>query len=393
MRMTMEKDLVAAARDIGPLLRDNAQHSDRQSRLPTESVAIMRDAGLFRMYVPRSLGGSEVDPVTHTRVQEELSRNDSAAGWALQGNAASAWWASRLPTETAEEIYSTGPDTFLAASFPFPVEAVAVNGGFRLTGQRPFASNVSEASWIWLTALEVEDGQPVIVGGAPVVRAAFFPARDATIVPTWDTLGMRGTDSNDVSLEDLFVPETRTFRIGVDHTPGPLFQGPLYRIPAMALVGSIVPAVSLGVAREAVDELLRIAEGKVPFASTTVLRERASAQAKVGRAEGSLRAARTYLYDRIERAWDRTIAGDELSLEDRTELLLASVQAVAASTHAVELAYSAAGTNAIYRRSRLEQHFRDSQVLKQHGFTSESRFETVGQVLMALPPDLGFVAL
>jgi alkylation response protein AidB-like acyl-CoA dehydrogenase len=393
MNTVVDLDVIAAARELGPMLRANAQHSDREGRLPAESVDAMRDAGLFRMYVPRSLGGLQVDPVTHALVQEELARHDSAAGWMLQAASSSAWWCSRLPTETAEEIYAGDPDRVLAVSFAFPFEGVPTDGGLQLSGQRPFASNVSDASWIWVTSLTMENGAPVMVEGAPMVRAAFFPASEARIVKTWDTLGMRGSDSNDVAVENLVVPERRTFRIGIDHTPGPRYDDPLYRAPAMVVLGSYVPAVALGIARDAIDEFVALAQGKTPFSSSTTLRERATAQAKLGRAEGLLRSARAYLYDRITWGWEQTVAGVELTLEQRAEMLLAGVQAVTASAQAVDLVYSAAGTSAVYRRNRIEQHFRDANVLRQQGFVSESRFETVGQVSLGLPPDLGFVAL
>ena len=353
----------------------------------------LRDAGFFRLYVPRSLGGLQADPVTHALVQEELARHDSAAAWMLQATSSSAWWCSRLPSETAEEIYGEDPDQVIAVSFPIPFEGERVDGGLRLSGQRAFASNISDASWIWVTSLTVDNGEPELVDGAPLVRAAFFPAHEATVVRTWDTLGMRGTDSNDVSAQNLVVPDRRTFRIGIDHTPGPLYDDPLYRAPAMVLVGSYIPGVALGIARDAIDEFVALAEGKTPFASATTLRERATAQAKLGRAEGLLQSARSFLLDRLAWGWERTVAGEELSLEQRSEVLLACVQAIAASAQAVDLVYSAAGTSAIHKRSRIEQHFRDVNVLRQQGFVSEGRFETVGQVELGLPPDLGFVAL
>lgn len=393
MTAVTQRDLVGVARELGPVLRANADASDRDGRLPAESVAALRDAGLFRLYVPQSLGGLEVDPVTHARVQEELSRHDSAAGWMLQAVASSAWWCSRLPTETAEEIYAGEPDRVLAVSFAVPFEGVPTDGGLRLSGQRPFASNVSDASWIWVTSLTMHDGEPETVEGNPVVRAAFFPASKATIVKTWDTLGMRGTDSNDVTVDNVVVPLRRTFRIGIDHTPGPLYQGPLYRLPAMVTVASYIPAVALGVARAAIDDLIDLAVGKTPFASTTTLRERATAQAKLGRAEGLLRSARAFLYDRMVWGWEQTRTGVELTLGQRAEVLLACVQAITAAAQAVDLVYSAAGTSAIYKRHRLERLFRDANVLRQQGFVSESRFETVGQVEFGLPPELGFVAL
>jgi alkylation response protein AidB-like acyl-CoA dehydrogenase len=393
MTTETKTDLLEEARRIGPLLRANAERSDREGRLPTESLAAIREAGFFRMYVPRSLGGLEVDPITHTQVQEELARHDSAAGWLLQGLPASDWWCSRLPTEGVEEIYAGGPDVAMASAFGFPAEATAVDGGFRLSGQRPFASFAADASWWWVTALNMQDGQPEAVDGNPVVRACFFPASEGRLVQTWDTLGMRGTDSNDLDVEGVFVPERRVFRIGFDHTPGSLFEGPLYRLAVMPMVATIVPAVALGVAREAIDEVVALASGKTPFSSSTTLRERGVVQSKVGRAEGLLRSARSYLYDRIADAWDKARAGDELTLEQKTEALLACLQAIAASVEATDLMYSAAGTTGIFKRNRLERLFRDVQVLRQHGFVNESRFETVGQVSMGLAPELGFVAL
>ena len=161
----------------------------------------------------------------------------------------------------------------------------------------------------------------------------------------------------------------------------------------MVLVASYVPAVALGIARAALDEVIDIAQDKTPFASPSKLRERGVAQAKLGRAEGCVRSARTYLYDRIGLGWDRAVAGGELSLEEKADVLLAAVQAIDAGVRAVEAAFSVAGTTAIWRQCRLEQHLRDISVLKQQGFVSESRFETVAQVLLGLAPDLGFIAL
>lgn len=382
-------DPIAEARAIGPLLREHAPQGDRDARLPTASVQALRDGGFFRLYVPQSLGGSEVDPLTYAKAQEELARHDAAAAWALQAAGSSAWWCSRLSDETVEEIYRDGPDQLLAVSFPVPMDATRENDGFRLAGRRGFASNVSDASWVWVTAVCPDE----TVNSAPVTRAAFLPSSEVTIVRCWDTLGMRGTDSNDVELHGAYVPERRTFRIGLDHTPGRRYDGPLYRGAAMLLVASYVPAVALGIARDAIDEVVKLAEAKTPFSSGTTLRDRGAVQAKLGRAEGALRSARAYLYDRIAEGWRRTVDGHDLTLDDRAELLLAAVQAIDASVAAVDQAFSIAGTTAIHRGSRFERHLRDIAVLKQQGFVSESRFETFAQVRLGLAPELGFVAL
>jgi alkylation response protein AidB-like acyl-CoA dehydrogenase len=394
MKTAQATDVVQAAKEIGPLLRENSERADREGRLPAESVQAIRETGLIRAYVPRSLGGLELDPVSHALAQEELARHDSAAAWLLQVTGSTNWWCSRLPTQAVEEIYSNGPDEIIAVSFGNPVEAVAVDGGYRLTGQRPFASFCPEAGWIWLTALIMEADGPRTLDGHPVMLCAFFPASDATIVETWDTLGMRGTSSHDVSVTDLFVPEHRTFRIGIDHTPGPLYDGPLYSLAAMiASLSSELCPVALGVTRAAIDEFIAVAQGKTPFNSMTTLRERPLAQINLGKAEGLLRSARTFLFDTIGRAWDHAVAGTEAPFEEKTEYLLAGINVHTSCAQAIDLIYSTAGTTGVYKRSRLEQHFRDVQVLRQHGFLNESRYQTVGQVALGLEPELGFVAL
>jgi len=393
MSTILAGDLIETARALAPVLQANAERSDREGRLPTTSIDAMREAGLLRLYLPRSLGGTEIDPLTHARIQEELARHDPAAAWLLQAVSSSAWWCSRLPTEAVEEIYAGGPDQIISVSFAVPVDAQQVGDGLRISGQRSLASNVSDASWIWLTAITDVNGEPESVGGEPVTRAVFFPASEANVVPTWDTLGMRGSDSNDVAVDGVMVPTHRSFRIGVDHTPGPLYDSPLYRLPAAVTVASYVPNVALGAAIAAIDEVVELASAKTPFASATPLAQRGTAQANLGRAEGAVRSARAYLHDRIGWAWEQALAGAELTLDDRAEVLLACVQAHAAAVTAVDLMYGTAGTTAIYKRHRLERLFRDVQVLRQQGFVSESRFETFAQVRLGLPPDLGFIAL
>lgn len=160
----------------------------------------------------------------------------------------------------------------------------------------------------------------------------------------------------------------------------------------MAEVATVIPPVALGIARQAISELRDLAQGKTPFGSATLLRERAVAQAKLARAEAVLRSARLFFYDTLNESWERAQAGEPASLEQKADDLLAAAHAVASSVKAVDLIYSLAGTSGMYTRSRLERHFRDVQTLRHHGFIAESRYETVGQVYLGAPPEFGLVA-
>lgn len=378
------KGLLARAERIGPLLREHASEGEAQRRPARATIEALREAKFFRLLVPRSLGGLEVDPVTCARVIEAAARFDSAAGWAVMVANSVDWWCSRLPDEGAEEIYAEGPDTILATAFQPPVEATAVHGGYRLSGQRPLASNVHYAHWLMLTAQLTGEEQTI---------GAILPTRDAEIVDTWHSLGMRGTDSNDVVVDGAFVPSARTFAMAPEFEPGRHYAGPLYRYPPIGEAAVVVAPNALAVAREAIDELRDLAQGKTPFGSPTVLRQRALAHAKLGRAAAILRSARQLFYATLEEAWDRTVAGTPSTLEQKADLALAGAHAVASAVQAVDLVYSLAGTSGVYARSPLERHFRDVQTIRHHGFCSEGRYETAGQVDLGVEPEFGFVAL
>lgn len=303
------------------------------------------------------------------------------------------WWCARLPKEGSEEIYAGNPNAIIAAAFHPPMQAIEVDGGYRVNGRNPLASNIHDADWLFMTALIMDGDTPRTTDGAPEVIGVICRAREAEIVDTWYSLGMRGTDSNDVAVKDVLVPTSRTFPLVPEFEPGPHYQGPLYRLPGMGEVVAVVaPPACLAIARGAITELRALAQRKMPFGSAKVLRERVAAQAKVARAEAILRTARLLFYGTLGEAWKRTLAEEPSSLEQKADLLLAGAHAVSSAAKAVELMYGIAGTSAIYTRSRLERNFRDVQTLRHHGFTSESRYETVGQVYLGLPPEFGLVA-
>jgi alkylation response protein AidB-like acyl-CoA dehydrogenase len=206
-------------------------------------------------------------------------------------------------------------------------------------------------------------------------------------VDTWNSLGMRGTDSNDVVIHDVFVPRTRTFPLVPEFEPGPYHGGPLYRFPGIGAASFIIAPVPLAVARGAISEVRDLAHRKVAFGYSKTIGERATIQVTVARAEAMLRGARLLYYDTLATAWARTEAGTSHTLEQRADLLLAAVHATTTAGSVADMMHRVAGTSGIYARSPLERHFRDAQTLRHHGFLSESRYEAVGQVYCGVPPE------
>src|SRR5262245_27183119 len=155
----MEMSLVDVAKQIAPALRQTADEAEQDRRLPRKALTSLKEAGLHRMLLPKSLGGFETDPVTCARVIEEIAQSDRAAAWALQANSG-AWWGARLPEEGVQEIFGSNRDTFVGAAFHPPQRAVEVDGGVRLTGRAPLASFIHDSDWCLLTAMVMDGHAP-----------------------------------------------------------------------------------------------------------------------------------------------------------------------------------------------------------------------------------------
>jgi indole-3-acetate monooxygenase len=383
--------LLSDARSLAPLIRHHAPDAERNRRVSPEVLAALRNGGFFRMLLPRALGGLEVDPVTCSRVVEEIARADSAAAWTLQAGNTGAWWSARLPAEGVDEIYGADPSVLQAAAFHPPQRAVEVPGGFRISGRGPLASTIHDAEWLFLSAVVMDGEQPRMHEGMPVVIAFVIRAREARIEDTWRSLGMRGTDSNDVIMDDVFVPASRAFPLMPAFEPNRYFPGPLYRFPGMAAVIMVIAPVALAVGRGALDELRSLAGRKAALGFTVPLSRRAPVQGTLARGEGMLRAARLLYYDTMARVWKTVVAGEPATLEQKADLALAGAHAASTAASVAGMMHQLAGTTGIYERSPLERHFRDANTLRHHGFMSENRFEVAGQVYLGEQPEFPLI--
>lgn len=389
MTYAIDEALVAKARELGPIIREHAAAAERDRRLSKPVLDAMNRAGITKMFLPKSLGGLETDPVTALRVAEEIASFDSIAGWLIMVANGCAFTAARFSAEVAEELVKDPNDWIGAAAFQPPVEAREVDGGYRLTGQRALASFAHSARWITLTGLVMDGPAPRIVNGMPTLIVAIMNAKDVEVVDTWQALGMRGTDSADVSVEDLFVPKAFTCPLVPPFEPNKHYRAPLYRLPMLApIVLAAVPPVAIAIARNAIDEVKALSAKRVPMASAVPLGERGVAQARLGRAEAMLRSARAFMYDTMAETWEKTKAGVPLTIEERGRILLAAAHASQVGAEITDMMFTSAGSSGVFTRSPMERLFRDSQVIRQHGFVAASRYETVAQVMLGLEPDL-----
>jgi alkylation response protein AidB-like acyl-CoA dehydrogenase len=390
--VAVEEGVIAAARGLGNVITKHVDATERERRLARPVVDALRAAGLFRLFTPRAFGGLEVDPITAARVVEEVSTFDSAAGWAFQAANTGAWWTSRMSPEGVAEVYAEGPDMMMAASFSPPHRVEEIPGGYRFTGRGALASTIHDSRWAMMSALVYDGDQPRMTPLGPEVVAVVMPVSEVEIIDTWESLGMRGSDSNDIAANGVFVPKSRAFHLNPNHVPSAPFDGPLYRLPAPAATYTIIAPVALAVAANAIRELRAIVASKIPLGSMKTARDRGAVQAAVAEAEAAIRSARLFFYDALAAAWERAVANNPFTLENRADLMLASTWAVRSAARTTDLMHRMGGTAGIYTRSRLERHFRDAQTVRHHGFVSDSRLETVGQVYLGVVPEFPFVA-
>jgi alkylation response protein AidB-like acyl-CoA dehydrogenase len=202
------EDLLREVERLRPLIEEHRAPAEADRRLSGVVYRAMFDAGLFAMHAPRAYGGLELHPVEMLRVIESVARIDSAAAWNLSMNQAIAAFAAGLTEAGTRVIFGDGPTTMAGALSP-PATATRVEGGWRITGRCPFGSGCHHVRWLAMPAVEMDGDRPKVDPGTgqPTPLGVFFPRAEATILDTWDTLGMRGTGSND------YASRTCLFRI------------------------------------------------------------------------------------------------------------------------------------------------------------------------------------
>ena len=318
MKINVDTTLLEAARQIAPVIRAHNDEAERERRLSKPVLAALTEAGLMRMLTPRSLGGwkwtRSPAHASSKRLRQPIARPVGACSTPCPGRLS----APDCLMRARKSSLGRDPHAVIAGPFHPPIQATQVDGGYRVTGRSPFASNCRDATWIASTAMVMDGGQPrVSAGGAAEVVVAYFPADDCKIIDTWYLMGMRGTGGEDIAVTDIFVPDRLTFPLVPERDHGSYYQSPLYRFSLMGALAATFPPIVLAIARNAIDEVSTLAQGKTPFGSTTLPRERATAQVKLAQAEAAQRSARALLYDTLGEAWERTLTGELASLKQR----------------------------------------------------------------------------
>ena len=377
-------DPLARLREVAPRIDAVADAIERTQRIPEPLLGALHDARLFRMLLPRSIGGDEVDPVSYVRAIEAASSHDGSVGWCLSIANSTALIAPYLDIAIARQIFGP-PRATCAWGPPNDCIARAVSGGYRVTGEWSFASGCRHSSWMGAHGCVVEPDGSLRLNrfGRPTLKTWLFPTAQATLLDTWNTIGLRGTASDSYRVDDLFVAEEFTStREDPELRREP---GRLYAFPQQTLYSVGIASVALGIARGMLDAFVELAGRKTPRGMVR-LADSAVIQAEVAKCEARLGAARAYLCDTLAEVYQAADSIAPIDIPARARVRLAGTHAIATAVAVADYTYKAAGVDAIFPGSPFERRFRDIHTVSQQIQSRDAHFETCGQILLGNPP-------
>ncbi len=380
--------LAERALALRPLLEANAADTDRLRRLPDANVQALKDAGLCRLMVPARFGGHQTDIHTYIEVMEALGRGCGSTSWVASLINVCAWLASLFPERAQQDVWGGNRDAWIAGSLAPHGNAVAVEGGWRVTGRWMWASGCLHAQWA-ACGIHMNDasGQTVNFG------LSLMPMSELTIEDTWFMAGMKGTGSNTIIAKDVFVPEHRflpypaafagSYR--TEFTDEIVYRVALVPVTILILVGS-----QLGMAQSALDHVIEKAPQRpVTHTNYTKQRESTGFQILVGEAAMKIDTARLHAYraaDDLDRA---AAAGRHPDLVERARVRADSALVAKYCREAVEILASAHGTSSMADANRLQRLWRDVHVASRHAITEwQVNLEIYGKAMLGVEPNI-----
>ena len=374
----MSEALLNNAQRLSKSFAQRSAEFEQARRLPADVSDAMAKAGIYRMFVPQSLGGSETSPLVSSQVFETLAQGDAACGWVAFIAATSGSSLARIETSAAKQMFAS-PQTMLAGVFAPNGKAVKSGEDYILNGQWQWGSGTQNADWVLAGSMVIDPEQPA--DAKPRAHMCLVPKDAIEFLDTWHSTGLRGTGSTDFKLTDHRVPSAHIVGLEIRKMP----DTPLFQFPNFTLLALGIGAVSMGIARAALNEFVGLAQQKKRISSSSTIAERSHTQMQIATAEAKLRSARAFYYDSVEQAWERALAGDTVDVDQRRNLRLATTHAVMASAEVVDCAYNLAGGVSVYQSSNLQRHFRDIHVATQHIMVAPSTLETTGRLFLGLP--------
>jgi 3-hydroxy-9,10-secoandrosta-1,3,5(10)-triene-9,17-dione monooxygenase len=361
-----EHQVLQAVRELLPALRGRSAEAEALRRVPPGSVKEIQAAGVFRLLQPERYGGFEAHPTVFYTAIKLIAGACGSTGWVSSVLGVHPWHLALFAPAAQQEIWGEDLDTIISSSYAPVGRATPVEGGFRFSGRWSFSSGSDHATWCLLGGLVLgPDGRPVDF------RTFLLPRADYLIDDVWDTIGLRGTGSNDIVVDDVFVPEHRTlsFRDTARCVcPGQeLNAGPLFRMPYGSIHPYAITAPLIGMAEGAYESYVGYTRERI---RASYLGEKAAedgfAQVRVAQAACEIDAGWLQLERNLSEEFELARAGRPLPLELRLRTRRDQVCGSARAISAIDLLFESAGGKAINRTTPISRFWRDAHAARAH---------------------------
>lgn len=381
-------DLIESARDLAPVLRERAAQAEELRRLPDETIADLYATGLFAAFRPARYGGAEVPICGLIELGALLAAGCASTSWVYNNIVSHNWIMGYWPPQAQDDVWAAQPDAIIGSGLVMAQGSVAkVDGGWRLSGRWPFSSGIDPVHWVMLGSRFESAG-----GTAPEPHLFLVPRAECRVIDTWHVMGLAGTGSKDVAVDDVFVPDHRAVATAVGRGgphPGSVANpGPLYRLPWLPLFSFVTAGTSLGIAQGAVQDFAAAVRGRIATYSGKTPVELATVQMRLAEAAALVDAAETVMLKDCDEAMAIAAAGAEVELLDRARWRRDGAYAARLVAEAVDIVFAGTGGGAIHDAHPLQRALRDVHAANGHiGVSWDLNGSIYGRVALGLPAD------
>ncbi|MEU7642954.1 3-hydroxy-9,10-secoandrosta-1,3,5(10)-triene-9,17-dione monooxygenase oxygenase subunit [Streptomyces sp. NPDC039016] len=372
MRMR-DEDVLAAVRELAPTLRERAAEAEELRRVPDASIKDLAETGFFQLLQPRAYGGLAADPLVFYRAVKEIARACGSTGWVASVVGVHPWHVALFDRRAQDEVWGDDPHTRVSSSYAPTSQVTPVPGGFKISGRWHFSSGCDHADWALLGGLVTDtDGKPV------EVYTFLVPRSDFRIIDVWDTVGLRGTGSNDIAIDEVFVPEHRALGFGpvsARDCPGHAVNPePLYRLPYASVFTTTISTPLVGIAEGAYEGYVAATRERFRVSYGQKVVEDPFAQVRIARAASDIDAAWLQLTRNIGELYDIAVRGEDLPMALRTRARRDQVLATERAVAAVDLLMENSGGKAMRTGPNLVQRaWRDAHTGRGHAANDPER--------------------
>ncbi|WP_033222103.1 3-hydroxy-9,10-secoandrosta-1,3,5(10)-triene-9,17-dione monooxygenase oxygenase subunit [Streptomyces virginiae] len=368
-----DEDVLDAVRALTPALRERAAEAESLRKVPEASIKELADTGFFRLLQPRAYGGHAANPALFYTAVKEIARACGSTGWVASVVGVHPWHVALFDPRAQEEVWGQDPDTRICSSYAPTGKVTPVDGGFTLGGRWHFSSGCDHTDWALLGGLVTDpEGRPVDM------RTFLVPRADFRIDEVWDTVGLRGSGSNDITLDEVFVPEHRALSFGpvtALQVPGHAVNPePLYRLPYASVFTTTISTPIVGIAEGAYEGYVEATRDRLRVSYGQQVAEDPFAQVRIARAASDIDASWLQLRRNIDELHALAERGAELPTTLRTRVRRDRVLATERCVAAVDLLMENAGGGAMRTGpDRLQRAWRDVHTGRGHAANDPER--------------------